>query len=461
MSKDMAPSSDKPDEPRADPGRVGFRWPSYFQHAAEPLFVLSRRRRLLFANRAWEECTGLSFAAVRGWACRRSYGEIGAEREILAVLAPPPEALAGEVCRVRRRLPGAGPIWWEISYFPFLGKEGLLAILGRLRALSGLGTAAFTLPERWMTLRDRQAARYQLDDLGSTSAALQRVREQARLALQVRLPVLLAGAAGVGKEWLARALHQLGPQRQHFFARIDCARLPPAAVVDVLFGPRSPLLALGTVYLREPASLPRDAQDRLARLLAEQESVETETRPRLLFGMRGDPQEAVRAGRLLEELYCRASTLTITLPPLRERLEELPRLVEVFLRRASEAMDCTRSRVSTEALQVLRGHAWPGNLRELYTVLLGACRHARGEQVELADLPFYLRHGPLPAEQRMPLDELLERAEQRLIEVALRLTRDNKTRAAELLAIWRPRLDRRLKHFGLLDATEPGETEGQ
>jgi arginine utilization regulatory protein len=269
----------------------------------------------------------------------------------------------------------------------------------------------------------------------------------------VRLPVLLTGEAGVGKHWLARTMHEHGPDRQRFFARMDCARLPASAVLDVLCGPRSASLALGTIYLREPACLPRDAQERLARLLAEEDSAAA--RPRLLFGLRGDPQEVVRAGRLLAELYGRASTLTIALPPLRERLDELPHLLETLLRRAGAAIEHPCSRVSAEALHVLRAHSWPCNLRELYEVLLRACRHARGEQIELADLPFHLRHGPLPAERHLPLDELLEQAERRLIALALRLSKDNKTRAAELLAIWRPRLDRRLKHFGLLDAAEP------
>ncbi len=442
----MASPSDKPDE------QASFRWQTFFQHASEPVFLLNRRRRLLFANRAWEECTGLALASVRGRACRRAPGDADREALTLAALAPPPEALAGEVCQIRRRLPHSGATWWEIGFFPLVGTEGLLGILGRLRPVGPAAAAALALPERLMTLRDRQAARYRLEDLDSESLVLRRVLDQARLALQVRLPVLLTGEAGVGKTWLARAIHQAGPDRQRFFARLDCAHLPPTAVAEVLFSLRSPVLTLGgTIYLREPASLPRDLQDRLAALLVEPDAT---PRPRLLFGLRGDPQEAVRGGRLLEELYCRISTLTIALPPLRERLDDLPRLVEQFLRRAAEATDRPVRAVSTEALQVLRAHSWPGNLRELYAVLLGACQHARGEQVELADLPFHLRHGPVPAERLLPLDTLLELTERRLIELALRLARHNKTRAAELLAIWRPRLLRRMGHFGMLDAPE-------
>src|SRR5262249_35205290 len=99
-------------------------------------------------------------------------------------------------------------------------------------------------------------------------------------------------------------------------------------------------------------------------------------------------------------------------------------------------------------LTVLRNHAWPENLRELQEVLRQACRRAKGERIELADLPFHLRHGPLPPERKLPLDALLEKVESRLIALAMKLAQDNHTRAAELLEIWRPRLLRRLEKFG-------------
>jgi PAS domain S-box-containing protein len=447
----MAPESDRPAE-----GQARFRWQTFFQQAAEPIFLLSRRRRVLFVNRAWETWTGLSLSDVRGRPCRRGTATAAArEDQILAALAPPPEALAGEPCRVRRRLVGAsGTAWCEISYFALNGPDGVLGVLGRCRIAPATDAAAFALPERLMTLRDRQAARYRLDDLGAESPLITRLQEQARLAVQMTGPVLLTGEPGTGKAWLARALHLAGPARDKYFARLDCARLPPVAVSDLLFGPRRARLSLGTIYLREPGRLPREDQARLAQLLMEPAPL-----PRLIVGVRGEPQQALQSGQLLEELYCRVSTLTLALPPLRERRDELQRLVDRFLRRAAEAAERPVHTVSAEAFEVLRLHSWPGNLRELYAVLRDACRHARGEQLELADLPFHLRHGPQPQERRLPLDELLAQAERRLIELALRLGRGNKTKAADLLAIWRPRLLRRMEHFGLLDPNAAPEAD--
>lgn len=431
---------------RSDADRPVFRWSALFQAAAEPVFVFNRRGRLLFANRAWEEAAGLALAEARGRprSRRAPSDETDAARDALVrALAPPADARAGRSCHACRRLPGAA--WWEIDYVPLADAQGVLAIIGRARVLGSAEQPSAVLPERLRALRDRQADRYRLDDLGDSTPALRRVQEQARLAGASSVPLLLRGAPGSGKEWLARTLHQRGPDRQHAFVRLDCPRLPLHVLEELLFGPRSPVRTAGTLYLREPAALPRELQRRLVERLDIGPPA-----PRLMAGLRGDPQDEVRAGRLLDEFAYRMSTLTITLPPLRERGVEMPRLIETLRERARQATGQPARRVSDEALQVLFAHAWPGNLRELYTVLRGACRHAKGEQIELADLPFYLRHGPVPAERTLPLNALLERAEQRLIELALRLTGNNQTRAAEFLEVWRPWLNRRMKHFGLL-----------
>src|SRR5207245_765993 len=128
----------------------------------------------------------------------------------------------------------------------------------------------------------------------------------ARLASQGRMPVTLVGAAGSGKHWLARAIHHAGPTRDPSFACLDCRALPPPLVAELLLELRGRRLGLGTVYLREPAELPRELQDRLAAALAADADG---TLPRLIVGHRDDPAELVRAGRLVEELHCAAATL--------------------------------------------------------------------------------------------------------------------------------------------------------
>jgi transcriptional regulator with PAS, ATPase and Fis domain len=435
--------------PPPDRGPSGeVRWQSYLRNAREPLFLLNRRRRLLFANHAWEACTGWSLAALRGRSCRPSRGRAeNAEEAVVAALAPPHEALAGETCRARRRAPAPSAGWWQLDFFPLLGEAGLLGILGKITVLPSMPPVMAALPERLMALRDRQAAAYRLDALSSAPPALRRVAEQARLASQGRMPVTLVGEAGTGKHWLARAIHQGGAARERSFAVLDCRTLPALLLDDLLLEPRGGRMAFGTVYLPEPAELPRELQERLAHVLIQGD--EASDRPRIIVGHCTDPAEIVRAGRLIEELHCAASTLTIPLPPLRERLADLDALVTSFLIRVRLLVDHKVGGVSPEAAVALRSHGWPGNLAELFEVLRGACARAKSERIELADLPFFLRNAPLPPERTLPLDQLLEQAERRLIGLALRRARGNRARAAELLGIWRPRLVRRMEHFGI------------
>src|SRR6185436_5353651 len=174
--------------------------------------------------------------------------------------------------------------------------------------------------------------------------------------------------------------------------------------------------------------------------------------PRLVVGYRSDPRVEIQAGRLLEELHCAASAVTIEIPPLRDRLDETPRFIDLFLKRSRDLEAHDVKELGAEAMKVLRAHAWPENLRGLQAVLREACRRTKSERIELADLPFAVKHGALPPEKQLPLDALLEQVERRMIVLALKLAKNNQTRAAELLEIWRPRLVRRMEKFGIKPA---------
>lgn len=323
-----------------------------------------------------------------------------------------------------------------------------MAILGTIRVIAAPKETAFSLPEKLMALRDRQALRYRLEDTDDAGPPIQRMLEQARLAAETSVPITLIGEPGAGKEWLARAIHERSERRHAYFACLDSLKLPPAQIDDVLFG-RGTSCGFGTIYLHGPEALTRELQAKIVQATA------TEGSPRLIVGFRADPQIQVQAGRLLEELYCDASPVTIAVPPLRERLSELPRFIALFLDRSREWHKVQG--VADEAAAILRTYAWPENLRELQAVLRDACRRAKGDRIEAADLPFHLKHGPLPVERRLPLDRLLEQVERRLIALALQLTQGNQTRAAELLEVWRPRLVRRLEKLGIKPQDDDAE----
>jgi DNA-binding NtrC family response regulator len=471
-----------------------FRWQALFQQVNEPLFVLNRERRLLFVNRAWEALTGVPAAEARGWVCTERGTAVG------RALAPPLEVLEGKPGRARRRLPnvaaGASP-WWDVEFFPLRGLDGLLCIVGKITGAALAPSAEFVPlaealrdlrdklarelpkeeaaelwdPEKLVSLRERLVDQFRLDQLDDSLPSMRRITEQVRLAsLRVEpggiASVFIVGEAGAGKHWLARAIHHHGPGRELAFAALDCAHLPPVALADVLFGDTGLWwrAGIGTIYLKEPSRLPHDLQARLrdeieegrVTAVAASREAKVPARPQLISGSICNPRDEVLAGGLLDKLHAVLTTLVIEVPPLRERLADLPNLVDVQLARLNAGSERRLNGLTAAAWDLIREHRWPGNLRELHAVLKGCHARAGGERIDAADLPAYLRQAvllertPTAAPERpMPLDRLLEEAERRLIEVALQRARGNKSRAAELLAVWRPRLFRRMEALGI------------
>ncbi len=446
----MSTSAGPPAPPPAD----DFRWQAFFRHSTDALFLLDRQRRIRFVNRAWEELAGLSFAQARFLYCRQqnpATADDTPEDVLSHALCPPPEVLQGQPGRVRRLLPAPGKItgsrrWWDVDFFPLSDRKGVRGILGRITPAAVVEpVAAAPLPERIADLRARAARRYSLEYLPVALPALRRLAEQVRLASQIALPVLLVGEPGTGKHWLARLIHYQGPQRERSFAALDCGRLPVGVVHDVLLGERGDNQRgqLATVYLKDPARLPREFQARLV------ERIHSRSGPRLLAGCQADVTD-VAAGRLLEELHVALGTLVIEVPPLRERRADLPFLVERLAK-----TDGGPWKLTPAAWDILERYGWPGNLRELADVLAQAARHAVGDTIDALHLPAAVRLAvemPVGVPERgLPLDTILEQVERRLLELALQRTGGNRSRAAELLGIWRPRLNRRLEALGITD----------
>jgi DNA-binding NtrC family response regulator len=353
-----------------------------------------------------------------------------------------------------------------VEHLPLLA-EGAPALLVRAIPVEAPpAVAAQPLPERLLALRERAAARFGADLLAGPSAQLRLLARRARLAARSEGPVALVGPAGSGKEALARFIHYSGPHRELSFAALDCARLPPAALARLHFGEHEAGLrtALGALYLRDASRLPRDLQLCLLEWLEGRPEGAT---PRLFVGLTAAPLDEVRAGRLIEGLAEVLGALVLEVPPLRDRLEHLPALVERLLPRASLPDEGPSvAAVAPAVLEVLRRHDWPGNVHELLDVLATACAHARGERLEADHLPASLRlpHAVAQAPGRaaprpVPLGPTLERVERRLIELALRRAGGNRTRAAELLDVWRPKLLRRMEALKI-EPAGPETAEG-
>jgi PAS domain S-box-containing protein len=485
MVKSAAPEPEKENQQAASGKQQAasgnsIRWPAFFQHSSEAVFLLNRQRRLFYVNRAWEELTGRPASEVRGQVCKRQVAaEPGSVEALAGALVPTPEVLAGQPGRVRRLLSCAGQEsrWCDLDFFPLRDEKGVVAILGKITAAPAeVAAATGPLPEELVTLRAAHAQHYRFEYLASSQAAgaapLRQIVDQARLASQTRVPVLIVGEPGTGKQWLARAIHYQGAAREAAFVALDCTHLPGGVLAGLLFGAGGLVWRpqIGTLYFQEPAHLPRDLQDRLIALAADSPS----RGPRLMAGV---SNPAKWEGQPPDDLHCALGTVRLDLPPLRGRpAADLPWLVERLLRRAASDSAGAIPGLTPEAWELVYTYRWPCNLRELYAVLADALAHARERRgpetraeretgaermesrsdrfIDAADLPAYLRlaAGPgSPPSRPLPLEHLLEQAERRLITLALRQTRGNKTRAADLLSVWRPLLLRRMKKLGIAD----------
>jgi DNA-binding NtrC family response regulator len=266
-------------------------------------------------------------------------------------------------------------------------------------------------------------------------------------------------------------IHQSGPNRQRPFLAFDCEAMPSEVLERELFGPdrdeddgprRRPRLSLGdgsTLLLVGLSHLPRDLQARLVEAL--------DAPVRLMASSPREPEASLADDRLRPDLYYALTSLVLRLRPLRERLDELPALSQFFLERMNQRGGVQRSGFTPGAIETLSAHDWPGNLPELVRVVEYAHARAAGVLVAAEDLPSTIRGQlggaytppPLPTPIK-PLDQLLTEVERRAIETAMRQARSNKSRAAEILGISRPRLYRRIKELNLPDEDEPAEENG-
>jgi DNA-binding NtrC family response regulator len=362
--------------------------------------------------------------------------------------------MEGRTMMVRRPVPPGklGPPWWDVTFIPLRDVEGLTGILGFVHAATALAEPVVkgSLSEGVIALRQRTATRFSFDLLQSECSAMQRIETQARLAASTRVPVWIIGEAGTGKETLARVIHFNGSTRDLTFLALDCRGLQPFLLRTMLFGIAGQATTrLGTVYLKNPESLPRDLQTELLEWLEEQDAP-----PRIISGSRDLTGESIRAGRIVEEFQISLNVLEIRMPPLRERLADFPNLMNSFFHRdVSEGSPMPAT--APEVLHSLARHNWPGNLRELADTTREAANLAKGGQIEPGHLPLYLRAGAMPPIERASkkLDDVLEEVEARMIRLALKEAKGNKSEAADALGIPRPRLLRRIETLKIEDAT--------
>jgi DNA-binding NtrC family response regulator len=346
-----------------------------------------------------------------------------------------------------------------------------------LRLVVERGVAKRRLIEENRRLRESLSPQVGLDTLVGKSPTMHAVVDLVRKAARSEANILIQGESGTGKELIARAIHANSPRAREVFVPVDCAALPENLLESELFGHERGAFTgadrakpgmfevadRGTLFLDEVAELPLPLQAKLLRALQEREvrrvggTKQIPVDVRLVSATNRDLAEAVRKREFREELFYRVNVIAITLPPLRERTGDVPLLAYHFLGRYGRNREQPLDGIAPEALAVLEGYFWPGNIRELQNVIERACALADGPTVRVRDLPEHLRPrgGPAPAGlgKDVPLREAREAwlrafTEEYLTDV-LRRHGGNISRAAKTAGVDRKTLHRLLAKYGI------------
>ncbi len=441
--------------------------------ALDGVFIVASDRRLVLFNRACEELYNISREEVIDKACWKlsdlqesvdsisskdgkiSYGELGAKKERMVLNH-----------KEGRR------VWVETTYTPIFDKETgeiayVMGVIKDITELKQVEDEKERLQKDLITIRSELESKCNFSTIvGNSPQILQALKLASQVASQ-NTTVMLVGESGTGKELLAKAIHYNSSRASRPFVAINCSAFPDTLFESELFGyekgaftgadktkpGKITLASGGTLFLDEVASMSAHAQAKMLRVIQEREyeplgAVRTKTADiRIIAATNEELESLVKEGSFREDLYYRLFVYPITLPPLRERVDDLPALIETLLKKFQHEMGKNIHGVSAEAMEVLLRYRWPGNVRELQNVMERLVILSKGDRIEVSDLPGYLvdSAGLKPTQLKsaailsgnVSLEESVHEIERNLILAALQKFGNNKTRAANLLGLSR------------------------
>jgi DNA-binding NtrC family response regulator len=332
------------------------------------------------------------------------------------------------------------------------------------------------LREENRSLREALGKRYAHPNVVARSAKMQEVLATVERVAPTNSTVLLGGESGVGKDLIARAIHEKSRRTSGPFLKINSTAIPENLLESELFGyekgaftgaaaskpGKFELADKGTLFLDEIGDVPPATQVKLLRVLQEREferlggtrTIKVDVR--LIAATNRDLRAALEQGTFREDLYYRLNVVPIDIAPLRERKEDIPDLVNLFISRFAGDSGKPVEGISPDAMQILVNYHWPGNVRELHNIVERACALAKGNVLEAADIHLDVR----PAKTAngpggfLPEGVTLEQWEDEMVQEALRRANGNKSQAARLLGLSRNALRYRLSKIGIADEAE-------
>jgi two-component system response regulator AtoC len=325
-------------------------------------------------------------------------------------------------------------------------------------------------------LRDEIRKEHRFEDILAKSARMQEIFRTISKIADYKTTVLVTGESGVGKELVARAIHRRSSRRGGPFVAVNCGAIPENLLESELFGHKKGAFTdavhdrkglfeeatNGTLFLDEIGELPLALQVKLLRVLEDEkirrvgESRDLQVDVRIITATHRDLQAETKAGRFREDLFYRLNVLPIHCPPLRERRDDIPLLIDHFVAKNNTRLGTSIRGLDTETRRLLYEYAWPGNVRELENTIERAMVLSEGEQIIAADLPERIREARDPVQVQLASGELSVKKTTRIIEEilirrALQKTKGNRTRAAEVLEISHRALLYKIKDYQITD----------
>lgn len=306
-----------------------------------------------------------------------------------------------------------------------------------------------------LVLKSQIMNRYRFDNIIGNSGVMQEVFKNVTKVAPTDSTVLIRGESGTGKELIARALHFNSRRKSGPLIEVNCASLPPTLLETELFGHekgaftgaiktkkgRFELADTGTIFLDEIGEISPDIQVKLLNVLQERQIVRVggtktlQINVRVIAATNSDLEKKIEAQHFRQDLYYRLNVIPIFLPPMRERKEDIPILIEHFIKKYVTRTDKVIKSISHEALMLCLNYPWPGNVREIENAIENAVVMCDSDSINVKDLPFHIKGQLITEVPKIDYDSMKDDAERKIIEDTLRITKGNKTKAAELLGI--------------------------
>jgi len=325
-------------------------------------------------------------------------------------------------------------------------------------------------------LRDEVLKEHKFEEFVAKSPSMQLIFRMIAKIADYKTTVLVNGESGVGKELVARAVHRQSNRRAGPFVVVNCGAIPENLLESELFGHKRGAFTdaiadrrglfeeadRGTLFLDEIGELPLALQVKLLRVLEDEkirrvgETRDLQVDVRIIAATHRDLQQEAKAGRFREDLFYRLNVLPILVPPLRDRREDIPLLIDHFVARNNKRLGTNVQGLDTETRRLLYEYSWPGNVRELENTIERAMVLTEGDRIFAPDLPDRIREARDPVQVQLQTGELsvkktMRAVEEILIRRALQKTRGNRTRAAEVLEISHRALLYKIKDYLITD----------